>query len=151
MANVSKKTLTLAKLEALMQIQDVISPEKLAATIKEGLDKGEITTLTPATFEGKTAELKAFAEKFGLVKEAVKGQAFGGVHRKGYFQYIKEQYPDTIPLFDTLDKLCKTTYDIKLDDGSVKTVQPMPFCRDLTPKPEETDAKATPTEQTVTV
>ena len=35
MANVSKKSLTLAKLEALMNIQDMISPEKLAATIQE--------------------------------------------------------------------------------------------------------------------
>jgi len=151
MGNVSKKSLTLAKLETFQTLnqQGILTDERLAQAIKDGLEKGEIQQLTPSSFDEKQAELKAFAEKFGLVKE--KAEPFGGQHRKGGFEYIKEQHPETVPLFDALDVLIKKSYEVKLEDGTVKILQPMPFCRDITPKPKEATADVTPTETTATV
>lgn len=144
---VSKKGLTLQKLLAFKSVKDsgMITDERLATVIKEAVDKGEIVPLTPNTFEGEFASLKDFATSFNLVKEK-NGVPFNGVHRKGYAEYIKEQYPETVADFDAVDRLSSKSYKIKLDSGEEVIAQPMPFVRNITPKP----ADATPAEETKT-
>ena len=72
--------------------------------------------------------------------------------KKGYERYIKVQYPETVPLIDAMDKLSEKSYLITLDSGEVVTIQPLPFCRNITPKPAKpAETTVTPTEGAVQV
>ena len=147
MAAVSKRGLTLSKLETFKQLKDLgtLTDEVLAGAIKDGIAKGEIVPVTPSAFEGQYAGLLDFAKSFGLVKEGNGTPGFAGVHRKSYDSYIKEQFPETVPLFEALDKLTANSYKIKLDSGEEVIAQPMPFTRNITPKAEVAAVEETKT------
>jgi len=152
MAAVSKKGLTLAKLSTWLELknQGILSPDRLAVAVKEGLEKGEIVPQTEEVFAAQSADLLAFAKELQLIKVAK--PAFGGVHKKGYESYIKSQYPETVPLIDAMDKLSERSYEVITDSGEILTVQPLPFYRNITPKPVvEGGANADATEGSVTV
>ncbi len=150
MAQVSKKGLTLAKLETWMGLQKdgYLPADRLAVAVKEGLDKGEIVPQTEEVYAEKSAELLEFAKSLDLVK--VKSAPFGK-KGKDYEDYIREQYPDTAQLFDAVKQLSSRSYDITLDSGEKATIQPLPFCRNITPKSEKVTAEAPSTEGAVSV
>jgi hypothetical protein len=150
---VSTKGITMSKLETWMGLtkEGFLPQDRLDLAVKEGLEKGEIAPQTEEAFAERSAELLEFAKKLNLIK--AKSVAFGK-KGKDFEDYIREQHPETIPLFDAVKQLTSKSYVITTDAGESLTIQPLPFCRNITPKPAkpaETPADATPSESSVTV
>jgi len=150
MAAVSKKGLTLTKLQTWMELSNggALSADRLAIAVKEGLEKGEITPQTEEAFAAQSANLLAFAKSLGLIKE--KAAAFGGKHKIGWGTLIANQYPEAQAYIAVLKEFSAKTYEVITDTGEKHTIQPLPFYRDITPE-AQAPAESTPTEGTVKV
>jgi len=140
----SKKQTTFAKLETWMSLakDGYLPQDRLDTALKEGIEKGEIVPQTEEVFAARSAELLAFAKQLNLIKTA-KSASFGGKKGKDWEDYIREQHPETIPLFDAGKELQSKSYEITTDAGEKVTLQPLPFVRNITPKPA---TPATPAE-----
>ena len=149
----SKKQVTFLKLETWMGlVKDGFLPQdRLDAALKEGVEKGELTPQTEEAFASRSADLLAFAKQLNLVK--AKSAPFGGGKKgKDWEDYIREQHPETVPLFDAGKTLQSKSYEITTDSGEKVTLQPLPFVRNITPKPASTTTIAdVPAEGTVVV
>lgn len=149
----SKKQTTFAKLETWMSLakDGYLPQDRLDAALKEGIEKGEIVPQTEEAFAARSAELLAFAKQLNLIK--TKSAPFGGKKGKDWEDYIREQHPETIPLFDAGKTLQSKSYEITTDAGEKVTLQPLPFVRNITPKPatSATPVDPVPAEGTVTV
>jgi hypothetical protein len=147
----SKKQTTFAKLETWMSLakDGYLPQDRLDAALKEGIEKGEIVPQTEEAFAARSAELLAFAKQLNLIK--TKSAPFAGKKGKDWEDYIREQHPETIPLFDAGKTLQSKSYEITTDAGEKVTLQPLPFVRNITPKPAAPATAEVPAEGTVTV
>jgi hypothetical protein len=150
--DISKKGLTLSKLQTWLELskEGILTADRLAVAVKDGIDKGEIVAQTEEVFSAQSAELLEFAKSLNLIK--TKSAPFGGGKKgKDYEDYIRAQYPETVPMFDAIKTLTSKSYEITTDAGDKLTVQPLPFCRNITPKPAKSVDASAPVESSVTV
>ena len=148
---ISKKGLTLSKLQTWLELskEGILTADRLAVAVKDGVDKGEIVAQTEEVFSAQSAELLEFAKSLNLIR--TKSAPFGGKKGKDWEDYVRAQYPATVPLFDAIKTLTSKSYEITTDAGEKVTIQPLPFCRNITPKSAKPATDTVPAEGTVTV